>query len=147
MTDFASMLHGDAIVALADLVGRCGASGLELGWVHDDVPVEEAGWYAMASFKGARITEQDHRSPSGAALALAERLLARAQCRCGKTVTLVDPERCRWRLMGQRWEPSCDAPPVRVEGQRGDLAALQAAMAAPMNQAARRAAMRPAGEP
>lgn len=142
VADFASMLHGDAVVAVADLAGRCGAAGLEVGWVHDDVPVEEAGWYATASFKGARITEQDHRSPSGAALALAERLLAGGQCRCGKTTTLADdrPEQCRWRLMGKRWEPGCDAPPIRVAGQRGDLAAMQAAVAAAPNRAARRRA-------
>ena len=139
----AAWMHGDAIVAAADLVDRCGASGLEMGHVHHDVPIEKAGWYATAMFKGARITEQDHRSPSGAALALAERLLAGGQCRCGETVTLADDRAgCRWRLTGKRWEPGCDVPSVRVEGKRGDLNAMQEAMAAPANRAARRAAQR-----
>jgi len=134
-------MHGDAVVACADLVDRTGAAGFEIGYVNDDVPVEEAGWYAHASFRGARIMTENHRSPSSAALALGERLLAGGMCRCGQLVTLADDQAgCRWRLMGKRWEPGCDAEPIHMsEGTRGDLGAMQAAMA---NRATRRAAAR-----
>lgn len=136
-------MNDDVVIACADLVGRAGASEFEIGYLHDDVPAEEAGWYAHAQYRGARITVEDHRSPTGAALALAERLLSGATCRCRQPVTLSDGQPgCRWRLVGQRWEPGCDAPPVRVNGQSGDYAAMQRAMAEPMNRAERRAAKR-----
>lgn len=120
----------DTVEACADLTGRTGAQGFEIGYVHDDVPVEEAGWCAHATFRGTRVQVQDHRSPSAAALALAERLLAGGQCRCGERVTLNDYQvGCRWRLVGKRWEPGCDAPSVKVDAARGDLDAMQQAMA------------------
>ena len=31
--------------------------------------------------------------------------------------------------MGKRWEPSCDAPSIRVQGERGDYAAMTQALA------------------
>lgn len=131
-------MNEDLVVACADLVGRSGASGFEIGYLHDDVPVEEAGWYAHASYRGARITVEDHRSPTAAALALAERLLRGATCRCRRPVMLTDGPGCRWRLMGQRWEPGCDVAPVRINGERGDYAAMQRAIAQPLNRADRR---------
>lgn len=129
MGDFAAALNGDAVVACADLVGRAGASGFELGYLHDDVPIEQAGWYAHAQYRGARMTVEDRCSPSEAALALAERLLRGAACRCGLQVTLNDDvPGCRWRLQGKAWKPSCDVPSVRVDGRRGDLPAMNRAM-------------------
>jgi hypothetical protein len=107
-------MHGDAVIACADLIGRTGATGFELGYLHDGVPVEEAGWYAHANYRGTRIMTDEHRSPSAAALALAERLLAGGMCRCGQPVTLDDDRPgCRWQLMGKRWEPGCDAEPIQ----------------------------------
>lgn len=139
-------INDDVVVACADLVGRAGASGFEIGYLHDDVPVEEAGWYAYAQYRGARITVQDHRSPTGAALALAERLLRGATCRCRQPVVLSDrADGCRWRLVGGRWEPGCDAEPLHIKGQRGDHAAMQDALAQPMNRAERRRRQRGGG--
>ena len=128
MTDFSAALNGDAVVACADLVGRAGASGFEIGYLHDDVPIEQAGWYAHAQYRGARLTVEDRCSPSEAALALAERLLRGAACRCGDQVTLNDGPGCRWQLQGERWQPGCDAPSLHVDGQRGDLPAMNRAM-------------------
>lgn len=122
-------MYDDAVIACADLAGRAGAREFEIGYLRDDVPVEDAGWYATASYQGARIMADEHRSPTAAAMALAERLLAGATCRCRQPVALNDEgPGCRWRLMGQRWEPSCDAPPVHVEGQRGNHAAMARAL-------------------
>lgn len=129
MADFTAALNGDAVTACADLVGRSGATEFKIGWLHDDVPIEEAGWYCHAQYRGARITAADRRSPSEAALALAERLLRGAACRCGQQVTLADSGGgCRWQLQGKRWEPGCDAPSVEVDGHRGDLPAMNRAM-------------------
>lgn len=124
-----SYMNEDAVMACADLVGRTGASGFEIGYLHDDVPIEAAGWYAVAFFRGTRITADDHKSPSLAAMGLAERLLRGGACRCGKTVVLSGTGGCRWRLNGPRWEPGCTAPPVTMpEGSRGDHAAMTAEM-------------------
>lgn len=145
-----SGMHEDAVLACVGLVGRAGANGFELGWTCPHVPGEpddhscpDVTWHASASYKGARIITDEHRSPSTAALALAERLLRGATCRCRRAVVLVDQaDGCRWRLMGQTWEPGCDAPPIRMpDGTRGDYAAIQRALAqAPVNRAERRAA-------
>ncbi len=122
-------LNEDVVLACVDLVGRAGAKGFEMGYVHDDVPVEEAGWYAHALYQGARLLVQDHRSPSAAALALAERILGGGTCRCGRPVALADAAPgCRWRLAGKRWEPGCDAQPLHVDGKRGDWDGMNRAM-------------------
>jgi hypothetical protein len=129
------VIDEDMVMACAHLVERAGASGFEIGYLHDDVPVEEAGWYAVAFYQGARITADDHKSPALAAYALAVRLLTGAQCRCGKPVSLGDGKGCRWKLTGARWEPGCDVPPITVPAARGDYAAITQAM----NRAERRA--------
>lgn len=142
-----SSVNEDAVIACVDLIGRAGATGWELGWTCPHVPFEpddhncpDVTWHAHAQYKGARIMTAEHRSPSIAALALAERLLAGAMCRCRRPVTLSDGRPgCRWRLVGPRWEPGCDAAPVRVDGARGDHAAMVRAMAQ------RRAAKRKGG--
>lgn len=131
-------MNDDMILACADLVGRCGAVSFQIGYLHDDVPLEQAGWYATAFYRGTRLSCDDQPSPTAAAHGLAERLLAGATCRCGQTVTLSDHhEGCRWRLVGPRWEPGCDAPPMKVpRDKHGDPVAM-AAIAD--NRAARRA--------
>jgi len=136
----AEHMNSDIIRACADLTDRAGASRFEIGYLHDDVPAEEAGWYAHAQYRGTRIIVEDHRSPTAAALALAERILTGGMCRCRQPVTLSDTgEGCRWRLIGDRWEPGCDVAPLAIPGgQRGDHAAMAAALAQPMNRADRR---------
>lgn len=110
-------LNDDIVIACVDLVGRTGAKGFEMG--HDGG--DPARWHAFATYRGARIMSDNHPTPTTAALGLAERLLRGAQCRCGQTVTLSDSrafagtlEGCRWRLVGNRWEPGCDAPPMKA---------------------------------
>lgn len=141
-------VNADVVMACVDLASRTGASGFELGHVHEGVPVEEAGWYAHVNFKGTRLMVQDKRDPTEAAMALAERLLAGATCRCLKPVTLsrLQPGSCRWRLIGPRWQPGCDAPSLKMEGEPGDYNKIQEALAAAVsNRAARRAAKRRRG--
>lgn len=119
------------VVACANLAYRAGATGMELGYLGDPQgPMAQAQWYAYATYRGARIMTGDHTSPAAAAMALAIRLLAGATCRCGQPVTLTDaPTGCRWTLDGKRWEPGCDAPPIRIAGaDRGDRTAMIAAL-------------------
>ena len=99
----------DAVIAAIDLAGRCGAERCDIGFLHDDVPSDKAGWYAVALFKGARITAEDHRGPVEASDALARRLLSGgARCiGCGKPIVLSGRQGCRWRRMAERWEPGC----------------------------------------
>jgi hypothetical protein len=131
------LVNDDIVLACVDLVDRTGATGFQMGYLHEDVPIAETGWFAYAQYRGARITAEDHRSPTAAALALAERLLDGAMCACTKPVSLSDDKPgCRWRLVGKRWERPCDAKPLHVAAQRGDTAAMQDAFA---NRAARRA--------
>lgn len=135
MTDLNAVMCTDAVIACADLTSRAGASGFEIGYQRDGVPAQDAGWYATATYRGARIMTDEHRSPTGAAMALAERLFAGATCRCKQPVVLSDGrDGCRWTLVGQRWEPGCDVAPIHVQGARGDQAAMERALgAAPGN--------------
>ncbi|WP_433225501.1 hypothetical protein [Actinomadura formosensis] len=122
----------DALLAAVDLVGRTGATNFQIGYLHDGVPADQAGWYAHAQYRGARITAEDHRHPVEAAEALARRLLDGAKCaHCGGLVALsddgamayntrlVDGTRwtveqataaglCHWRRVGPRWERGCE---------------------------------------
>lgn len=131
MTDLPG-LDEDELIACVDLIGRTGARGFEVGYLHDDVPIAEAGWYAHAQYRGARITAEDHPSPVAAAKALASRILTGAKCKgCGKLVALADDGafayfrstlldgtrwnaadaaaagQCRWERVGKRWEMGC----------------------------------------
>lgn len=124
----------DPVMACADLVGRTGAKSWELGYLHDDVPTEEAGWWCSAVYRGNKIYVMDQTGPVEAAMALANRILTGAKCRCGRLVAL-SPEgalayhsahmvdgstwtaeqaagagQCLWTLHGRRWEPSCPEP-------------------------------------
>jgi hypothetical protein len=125
-------LDEDAVAACADLVGRTGAKQLQIGHVHEGVPVEQAGWFAHAQYRGARITVESHIGPAEAADALSRRLLTGAQCfHCKGLValsdggamaynaTLVDGRewtveqaraagQCRWRRLGARWVRGCE---------------------------------------
>lgn len=130
----------DAVIATADLVGRAGAREFECGYLHDDVPTEEAGWYATATYQGAKIMVDDHPGPVEACEALARRILEGGKCaHCGGLVALsgsgavafaeaqmadgstwtaeeaVAAGQCRWRRIGDRWVRGCEdshpAPP------------------------------------
>lgn len=128
-----AFMDDDALRAAVELVGRTGATSFEIGYLHEDVPVEEAAWYAHAQYKGARITVENKASPVEAAEGLARRLLAGAQCQhCRKLVTLSDAGAmardtvltngtrwtaeqqaaagglCRWRRMGSTWKRGCE---------------------------------------
>lgn len=122
----------ERLIAAVDLVGRTGAKGFEFGHLHDDVPVEDADWYAFARYAGARITVEHHRHPVDAAEALAVKLLTGGKCKCGKLVALesdgavafrrpvmtdgsafpIEEARragqCLWRRDGRRWVPGCE---------------------------------------
>jgi hypothetical protein len=81
----------DAVIAAADLVGRSGGRELEIGYLHDDVPIAEAGWYAKVTYRGDRIIVEDQPSPAAAAEALAQRILTGARCtHCHSLVALSD---------------------------------------------------------
>jgi len=126
-------MDDDAMTAGLDLVGRSGARSLEVGYLHDDVPAERAGWYATAQFQGARVIVEDMPGPVEAIEGLARRLLTGAQCRCGGLVALSDAgavvfgkahlvdgspwdaatsagrAQCRWTRHGRRWVSACGA--------------------------------------
>lgn len=98
----------DALFAAIGLVKRSGGASFELGYLHDDVPIEEAGWWAAVHFRGARLTVENEKGPVQAAEALARRLLDGALCRrCGKPIRLGDGEGCRWTRQGVEWVPGC----------------------------------------
>jgi hypothetical protein len=108
----------------------------------DDHNCGRQTWYAKAQYKHAKIAAEHHPGPVEAAEALARRLLTGAKCRCGGLVSLVDEGafvypaarlmdgtrwskqqlaeagQCRWTRRGQRWEPGCNAPPIRMKGPR-----------------------------
>lgn len=127
-------LDQDAIHASADLVGRTGATNLEVGHLHENVPVEKADWYAQAQYRGSRISVEHHAGPTEALEALVRRILTGAQCyHCKKLVALSDhgataydghltdgtrwtaeqaakTGQCRWHRNGARWVRGCEVP-------------------------------------
>jgi hypothetical protein len=134
--DSAPWMQFDAVIAVADLAGRAGAKQFQIGYLHDNVPVEEAAWYAHAQYLGTRLSVDNHRSPQDAALALAQRILLDGLCRCGRRVSLHGGVKgtCRWRLVGKRWESGCDAEAIGIDAaERGNLTAMQQAMRRAMN--------------
>jgi len=81
----------DILTAALEVIPRTGATALEVGYLHDDVPIELAGWYASASWRGTRITVEDQPHPAAAVDGLARRLMDGGKCtHCGRLVTL-DP--------------------------------------------------------
>lgn len=107
-------MDDDAIVAVADLAGRTGATEFKIGYLHEDVPADQAGWYAQTQYQGARIVVGDQPGPVEAADALSRRLLSGgALCRCNKIVTLGngrDPRKyCKWTREGAKWLGTCGA--------------------------------------
>lgn len=129
----------DRLLAAVDLCGRAGARSFEIGYVHDDVPVAAAGWYAHAQYRGARVIADDCRSPGEAADQLARLLLTGARCRCGRLVALMHDAAfafgratmadgstwtaeeaaevtarsglCHWERHGRRWDRQCEPVP------------------------------------
>lgn len=128
----------NAIIATADLAERSGARQFEVGYLHDGVPVRKAAWFASAQYAGTRLIVENRRGPVQACRSLANKILTGAKCKCGKLVALSDAGaiaydksthvggtqwtveeaaaagQCRWTLIGRRWEPSCDAPPMEI---------------------------------
>lgn len=106
----------DAMHASLDLIRRSGAGEVEFGFANEDAQtVEQGDWYAHAQYRGARLFTEHHRGPIEALEALARRLLTGATCRrCGKPIRLSSAGKskgtCRWRRMGDTWQPGCDKP-------------------------------------
>lgn len=119
--------------AVVDLVGRSGARQLQIGYLHENVPSHEAAWYAHAQYRGARVTEENHRGAVEAMEALAMRLLIGGKCvHCGGLVAMVvqgsvffpgaqmadgstfteaevrAKPPCRWTRVGPRWKRGCE---------------------------------------
>lgn len=140
----------DVVIAAADLVGRTGATDFEIGYLNGDVPMAEAGWYAVAVFRGAKIIEEAVR-PAEAAEALAIRLLTGAKCKCGRLVALhaggamafnaamadgtnwtVEEARaagqCRWRRDGKRWRRGCEEESRSESNPSGRVCTCQTCM-------------------
>lgn len=143
--------HDDErLTAALMLVGHTGAKQLEFGYLHDDVPIEDADWWAKALYQGQRITVEHHSDPVAAVEALAARLLMSAKCTwCDGLITLAEDGvfvwpgaqmldgstlptdedelramgSCRWRREGPRWEPGCvhgDSTGPRAPTARAD---------------------------
>lgn len=115
----------DALVAAVDVIGRANAKDFEVGYLDDDVPADQARWWAAARWQGVRVHVENHRGPSEAAEALAKKLLHGGACvHCGGRIHLGGAPRalrrhgrvCAWKRQGRRWERGCaDRVP---EGQR-----------------------------
>lgn len=127
-------MSNDRFDAAVMLVGNSGARSLEIGYLYDDVPSEQAAWWATATYRGAKLNVENEAGPAEAVEALAKRLLTGARCQwCQGLVALSTdgavaypgsvmadgsrmPDRptdlaalgqCLWRRNSARWEPGC----------------------------------------
>lgn len=110
----------DAMLAAVDLVHRSGASNFEFGYLEEDVPIDQARWWAKAQYRGAVLSVDEHRDPVAAAEALARRVLRGAKCvGCNRTVSLSgivhNGRTCRWTREGRHWMAGCPAGRARLE--------------------------------
>jgi hypothetical protein len=125
-------LDEDAMVAAADLVGRTGARGLQVGYLHENAPADQADWYAYVQYQGARIMVEHQVGPVEALDALANRLLTGARCQHCRGLVALSPfgalafdsmmadgstwtaaeaaktTQCLWRRVGRRWIRGCE---------------------------------------
>lgn len=132
MISMTSQIDTDVLLAVTDLLKRTGATEFNVGYLHDDVPSEEADWYAYVQYQGARLTVEHHSSPTEAAEALARRVLTGGRCKCGKLVALDEEGaqffpgaagpngekwtaeeaaaagQCQWKRVGPRWNSECE---------------------------------------
>ncbi|AQT78297.1 hypothetical protein B1R94_02180 [Mycolicibacterium litorale] len=100
----------DALDAGIELIGRAGAKAFEIGYVNENVPVEEAGWYAHAQWGGHRIMADNRAGPVEAVEALARKVLNGSLCtHCGKPISLSGNREgiCRWTRRGDSWVRGC----------------------------------------
>lgn len=124
----------DRFKAAVLLVGNTGAKTLEVGYLHDDVPAEQAAWWATASYRGTKLGVEHHVGPAEALEALAEKLLTGGRCQWCKGLVALSPDgataypgsvmadgsrmpdnpddiaalgQCLWGRNGSRWEPGC----------------------------------------
>jgi hypothetical protein len=118
----------DITKAALELVGRTGATNLEIGY--DERQDRPSTWYAHAHYGDRRIAVDGHPDPGAAVQALATRLLHGGRCiGCTKLVAMsdgpvpiparmlddssVDPEEektrglCRWSRVGPHWVAGC----------------------------------------
>jgi hypothetical protein len=126
-----SPFDDDAFHAAVDLIGRSGAREFEIGYLHDDVPVEQAAWWAHAQYRGARIVVENHARPEAAAEALAVKVLSGGMCtHCRGLIALSDAgavaypghltdgsemteeraramPQCRYRRVAAKWVRGC----------------------------------------
>lgn len=94
MTDPHPLVDNERLTAAIELIGRCAANALELGWTDDTGP-RPGEWFASARYRGARVTVEDQEGPEAAAEALALKLVAGGRCvMCGRTTTAssIDPD-------------------------------------------------------
>jgi hypothetical protein len=102
----------DAVNAGLDLFRRCGAKEVQFGYLHENVPIEQADWYAWAQFhNGEKIMVAGKAGPVEAVETLARRLINGGKCtHCLQTMTLSGSARdgvCRWTRQGDRWQRGC----------------------------------------
>ncbi len=109
-----------AMVACIDVVARSGATDVEFGHLEDDVPIEQARWWATATYRGKKLTIDEQRDPIDALMRLAERVCNNGTCTgCQRSVLLLTGQpglwiaskpRCLWQLdiTGKQWVRGCD---------------------------------------
>lgn len=123
-----------ALKAHVALIGHTGASQLEIGYLEDDVPIEEARWWARARLgmahvnglpvdgTGAVVMVEEKTGPVEALEALALKLIDGGICQhCHRIVQTMQPvphvimvgeSYCLWSIDENpvRWVRECGAP-------------------------------------
>lgn len=126
-----------ALFASVNLIGRSGAKEFQFGWLDDDVPIEEARWWAKARWGGEILTEENHVGPVEAADALARRVMDGGMCvHCQRKISLgqAQPDVCVWHREDDQWVRGCldEFPETDVRPTTHKLAAALQRRGAPV---------------
>jgi hypothetical protein len=111
--------HTDAILACAELVGRAGGDEFKVGYEDETKRVEDARWFAQASFQGKLVRVEEQPSGALACEFLARQLLDGGLCtHCRRVVRIrpqgyiedvyKGPKPCAWHRVGPTWKRGCE---------------------------------------
>lgn len=101
------VVHAEDLLATTDLMASAGATMPKL-------QTAPSGMFrAVTTLESVPVTSAPHDHPMTAVIALAQKVVSRHVCACGRPIELIgsseDSEACRWRIREFEWVGRCGA--------------------------------------